>query len=186
VNDYPPLSALGNRIIILGPSNSGKSTLAQALAHRLDVPPVHLDQFRHLPNTDWQARPDPEFHALHAEAIKADGWVMDGNYTKLLPARLARATGAIVLNSNRWPRLLRYFRRTLFEQQRAGHLDGGKERVKWLMIHWIMVVSVKSGERSRSLISQSGLPHAFCTSISELKALYRHWDLTPGPQGPND
>ena len=34
------LSALGNRICILGPSNSGKSTLADAIARNPQVPAV--------------------------------------------------------------------------------------------------------------------------------------------------
>ena len=35
--DLPPLSALGERIMICGPSNSGKSTLAVALARKIDA-----------------------------------------------------------------------------------------------------------------------------------------------------
>lgn len=38
------LSSLGPRICILGPSNSGKSTLATAIARKCDLRPVHLDQ----------------------------------------------------------------------------------------------------------------------------------------------
>jgi len=38
-----PLASLGARIVILGPSNAGKSTLAVALSHKLGVPAVHLD-----------------------------------------------------------------------------------------------------------------------------------------------
>jgi adenylate kinase family enzyme len=33
-----PLESLGNRIVIFGPSNSGKSTLASALSQRLGIP----------------------------------------------------------------------------------------------------------------------------------------------------
>lgn len=82
----PPLEAMGCRIVILGPTNAGKSTLGAALARRLDVPAIHLDQFRHLPGTDWQVRPDMEFHALHDEAIQQPGWIMDGNYSVLIPS----------------------------------------------------------------------------------------------------
>ena len=48
-----PLNALGQRIMVMGPSNAGKSTLATAIGRRLELPIVHLDQLNHLPNTDW-------------------------------------------------------------------------------------------------------------------------------------
>ena len=57
----PPLAALGERIPILGPSNSGKSTLAQVIARTIASEAVHLDQLRHLPGTNWVERPDEEF-----------------------------------------------------------------------------------------------------------------------------
>ncbi|MET3722789.1 hypothetical protein [Sphingomonas trueperi] len=52
------LDDLGPRLCILGPSNSGKSTLAFAIAAARGLPPIHLDQLHHLPHTDWlPARP---------------------------------------------------------------------------------------------------------------------------------
>lgn len=45
------LSDLGDRICILGPSNSGKSTLADAIARKRGLTPIHLDLLFHLPNT---------------------------------------------------------------------------------------------------------------------------------------
>jgi adenylate kinase family enzyme len=50
------LSDLGDRIVILGPSNSGKSTLADAIARKRGLQAVHLDLLFHLPNTDWEQR----------------------------------------------------------------------------------------------------------------------------------
>ena len=51
------LDTLGPRICILGPSNSGKSTLADAIAAKQGLEPIHLDRLYHLPHTDWQPRP---------------------------------------------------------------------------------------------------------------------------------
>ncbi|WP_198137576.1 hypothetical protein [Terriglobus sp. TAA 43] len=93
-----PLSELGERICILGPSNSGKSTLADAIARKVDLQAVHLDQLHHLPHTNWVPRPASEFLALHDEAIAGERWVIDGNYSIHFPQRFLRATGIIVLD----------------------------------------------------------------------------------------
>ena len=174
--DFPPLAAMGRRVIILGPTNAGKSTLAEALARRLGVPAIHLDRFRHLPGTDWQVRPDAEFHALHDEAIQGDGWVMDGNYSVLLAKRFARATGVIVLDDHVAWRTLRYFRRTLFQQRRAGGLPGNRDSIKWTMIHWLWKTRQGAG-RYRQFAAESGRPVVQCHSLADVKALCRAWGL---------
>ncbi len=177
----PPLAALGRRIVIFGPSNSGKSTLAEALSSKLDIPAVHLDQLHHLPHTDWVPRPKDEFHALQRQAISEPTWIMDGNYSAMTEERLARATGAIVLDENHWIRLGRYFRRTLFERYRPGSLQGQRDSIKWSMIHWVAVASRHNGERYRTLVSETKLPRVFCRSMPEVNALYRTWGLTRQP-----
>ena len=56
-----PIKSVGNRIMILGPSNAGKSTLALAISMKLDIPVMHIDQLQHLPNTDWKIRDEEDF-----------------------------------------------------------------------------------------------------------------------------
>ena len=102
------LDTLGPRICILGPSNSGKSTLADAIAAKQGLEPIHLDRLYHLPHTDWQPRPAGEFLTLHDAAIAGERWVMDGNYSSCLPQRLARATGLILLDLSTPLSLWRY------------------------------------------------------------------------------
>ncbi len=70
--EIPALASLGPRLMICGPSSNGKSTLAVAIERRMGWPAVHLDLFRHQPNTDWVQRPDAEFAALHDSAIAGD------------------------------------------------------------------------------------------------------------------
>ena len=59
------LDELRPRICIMGPSNSGKSTLATVIGHARDLTPVHLDQLYHQPHSDWQPRLEEEFIGLH-------------------------------------------------------------------------------------------------------------------------
>ena len=82
------LAELGARICIMGPSNSGKSTMAVAIARARGMGAVHLDQLYHRPGTDWVARPAGEFAALH-EAAVAGGVLGDGG--ELLAAAAAAA-----------------------------------------------------------------------------------------------
>jgi adenylate kinase family enzyme len=173
----PPLETFGRRIMICGPSNSGKSTLAVAIGARLGAEPVHLDQMRHLPGTDWRRRGDEEFAALHDAAILGDAWVMDGNYSALMPRRLARATGIILLTDNRVANFARYLRRTLFEHERAGMLEGGRDSIKWDMVMWILVRSPRSVRRYREMLPRAGLPFAEVRGMGGLGRLYRDWGL---------
>jgi energy-coupling factor transporter ATP-binding protein EcfA2 len=85
------LDELGSRICIMGPSNSGKSTLAEAIARAQGLETIHLDQLHHLPHTDWVPRTANEFAALHDAAILGARWVIEGNYSRLLPQRLGLA-----------------------------------------------------------------------------------------------
>ena len=175
---FPPLASLGERIMICGPSNAGKSTLAVALARKLGCEAFHVDLFRHLPDTDWLQRTDEEFAALHDEAIRNDRWVMDGNYSQLMPQRMARATGIIMLGDSRWGNFARYLRRTLFEKrQRPGSLAGDKDSIKWEMVRWILIVQPTLRERNLGRVRAAGRPLVEIASMRELRRLYEAWEL---------
>lgn len=171
------LHDLGDRICILGPSNSGKSTLAEAIARKRGLPVVHLDQLFHLPNTNWVPRVEDDFLALHDAAILGDRWVMDGNYSKAMPQRLARATGVILLEVATAVSLARYVRRSLVERNRRGGLEGGKDSVKWDMIHHIVVTTPKNRERYAALFDKIDVPKIRLASTVAIRDLYRDWAL---------
>jgi adenylate kinase family enzyme len=171
------LSDLGERICVLGPSNSGKSTLAEAIARKRGFKAVHLDQLYHLPHTDWVVRPADEFVALHDAAIAGDKWVMDGNYTKCMPQRFLRATGLILLDISTPASLFRYYRRTLFDRERFGALEGGRDSVKWEMIYHIAVVSPKNRKRYANLFYDIKLPKVRLASVRAIKQCYQGWGL---------
>ena len=174
----PGIETFGSRICIIGPSNSGKSTLALALAAKLGVLAIHLDQLHHAPNTDWVPRPPAVFEALHRAAIEGGGWVIDGNYSRLWPQRLERATGIIWLHTDRWPAIGRYVYRTLFQKStRPGALAGGKDSIKWTMIHHILVVNPRMRQRYEKLLADVDLPVLCLSSMKELNQLYNEWEL---------
>jgi adenylate kinase family enzyme len=53
--------------------------MAAALARRLGVPHVELDELHFGPR--WQEVPHELFRARAAERLAGDGWVVDGNYS---------------------------------------------------------------------------------------------------------
>lgn len=167
------LDEFGPRIAIMGPSGSGKSTLAVAIGRALALPPIHLDQLHHQPGTDWQPRPADEFTALHAAAILGPRWVIEGNYSRLLPQRLARATGLILLDVSTPMSLWRYLRRCWFDRTRHGGLEGASDRVNGAMIRHILGAGRANRRRYRQVFEALDLPKLRLGSARAIAAFYR-------------
>ncbi len=102
---------------------------------------------------------------------------MDGNYSKYMPQRFARATGVILLNVNTATSLFRYLRRTLFERERRGALEGALDSVKWEMIRHIAFVTPANRERYKEMLAQTALPSISLSSVRDIKCAYRQWGL---------
>jgi adenylate kinase family enzyme len=171
------LSEFGERICIMGPSNSGKSTLADAIARKNRTQAIHLDVLHHLPGTDWKSRPFADFQRLHDAAIEAPRWVIDGNYSQLLPQRLERATGFILLDIPTPLSLFRYIRRCLFRGGRLGSLEGGKDSVKWNMLRHIAFTTPRNRKRYAELQRTVELPKIYLVSAGQIKGCYSEWGL---------
>ena len=84
------------RLVILGTTGSGKTTLSRRLAEKLQIPSIELDAFRHGPN--WSETPDDEFRAKVNDSLKADEWIVDGNYSVARDIVWPRATTLIWLD----------------------------------------------------------------------------------------
>jgi len=84
------------RIMVVGTSCAGKTTLAQRIARTLDMPHVELDALYWGPN--WSECPTDEFRERVRREVKGDRWVVDGNYAKARDIVLSRATDAVWLN----------------------------------------------------------------------------------------
>ena len=84
------------RIVIVGTTGSGKTTLAKHLAGEFKVPHVEFDAFRH--GSNWTETPDEEFKELLSEALRGDSWIADGNYTVARQVVWPRATMLVWLD----------------------------------------------------------------------------------------
>ncbi len=67
-----------NRVIVVGTTGSGKTTLAGALARKMACPFIELDAL--FWNPGWVKTPPDEFRRRVAEAIAQERWAAGGNY----------------------------------------------------------------------------------------------------------
>ncbi|MBX3446302.1 MAG: topology modulation protein [Parvibaculaceae bacterium] len=99
------------RILIIGCSGGGKSTLARKLGERLSLPVTHLDKLWWQPG--WVELGHEAFLPIIENLVAGDGWVIDGNYSDTFPMRLARADTVIWIERSRLQNLIRAFGRFL-------------------------------------------------------------------------
>ncbi|KAF0107295.1 MAG: adenylate kinase-like kinase [Anaerolineaceae bacterium] len=88
------------RIVVVGATGSGKTTLAGRLAARLGVPHVELDALHWEPN--WTHATDEEFRARADAAASAPAWVVDGNYSVCRDIVWSRAEAVVWLDYPFW------------------------------------------------------------------------------------
>ena len=93
------------RIAIIGSGGAGKSTLARALHQKLGLPLVHLDAVFWKPG--WVETEQTVWLEWQQNAVKAESWIMDGNYGGSMDVRLTTADTIIFLDL---PPLLCVFR----------------------------------------------------------------------------
>ena len=97
-HERDPMNTLAGceRVLILGRTGSGKTTLARELAVALDVPHVELDSLYFGP--DFSTAPLSVLRERTSEAIAADRWVTDGNKSAVRDLVWPRADTVIWLD----------------------------------------------------------------------------------------
>jgi adenylate kinase family enzyme len=95
------------RIVVIGTSGAGKTTLARTIAQRLGLTHIELDAL------NWQAgwrdllQSDPaEFTRRVTAAMQVDGWVVDGNYAMVRDLVWGSASHLVWLDYA-WPVIMR-------------------------------------------------------------------------------
>ena len=138
----------GRRIVVYGPSGTGKTVVARRIARRLGLPHIELDAIFWTPN--WVGRPPEEFRAHVSAALAGHpgGWVLDGDYSRVPDLVLPLADTVVWLRlplrvAVRWlwkRTITRAWRRELLwgtnRESFRIHLLSRSSRLLYQVTHW--------------------------------------------------
>jgi adenylate kinase family enzyme len=127
------------RIVILGNSGSGKSSLAREIGQRLDLPVVHLDPLFWEPG--WVEPVNEMFRERVRQAVAGDTWICEGNYSRrTFDLRLPRADLVIWLDTPRLTCMKRVILRSALNRPRADLPVGCTERLDRAFLQFLKYV----------------------------------------------
>lgn len=123
------------RISVVGTAGVGKTTFARALADRLNVSHIELDELHWGPG--WQPAAAEEFRALVRERIRERAWIADGNYQSILGRLVWEHADAVVwLDPPRWVTIWRLVRRTAVRVIARKRLWNGNREGATALMFW--------------------------------------------------
>jgi adenylate kinase family enzyme len=125
-----------SKVMIFGRPGSGKSTFALHLSKATDLPLYHLDKYFYEAN--WVERNYHEFLSDQKSLVNQERWIIDGNNTKSLEMRYAKADLVLYFN---YPRVACYWRifKRLFSKNKAidDRAKGCQETVRWSLLKYM-------------------------------------------------
>ncbi len=107
------------RVVVIGSTSSGKSTLAKRMAEQFTLNFIELDALHWEPN--WHEAPDEVFRTRVDEATRAEHWVVAGNYPRAREIVWPHAEAVIWLDYSFprvfWQLTVRTFRRGVLQEE---------------------------------------------------------------------
>jgi adenylate kinase family enzyme len=143
------------RVVIIGCGGAGKSTLAQELGKRTGLPVIHLDSIFWLPG--WVEMNRDEFDRKIRAELEKEQWIIDGNYNRTMPERVARCDTIIYLDFPRIVCLYGIFKRLLTNigKTRPDMGEGCPERIDWEFLKWVWNYNKDKRERNYRLLNEA-------------------------------
>jgi len=145
------------RILIVGNSGGGKSTLARRLGEKLSLPVVHLDVIFWKPG--WVEVGDDIFRAEVARALQAPAWICDGNFSGTWNIRMPLADTIVWIQQPRIVCLLRAVWRVASYRGRRTRPDmapGCDEKFDPKFYRYIWTYDAKVAPRLEAALAQFG------------------------------
>lgn len=123
------------RICIIGGSGTGKTTLANNLGRKLNLPVYYIDGIHYLKN--WEERDKNERDKIILEKTNEDKWVIDGTYTSTLKERLEKSDYVIYLDYSTFAQISGILGRFIKNHgKEKSELLECKERMNWKFFWW--------------------------------------------------
>lgn len=150
----------GRRIVVIGTSGSGKTTMARRLGERLGVPHIELDELHLGPN--WVEVPDEVFREQTLRALDGrEGWTVDGNYSQVRDIVWPQADTVVWLDYSLPLMLWRLTRRTFgraIVKEEIWH--GNKENLYTHLftkdsLYWWVLTTYKTRRKEYPVLLQS-------------------------------
>ena len=143
------------RIIIIGCGGAGKSTLARQLGEKLDIPVVHLDALFWKPG--WVEETAEEFDRKLAKELEKPKWIMDGNFNRTIPQRVAKCDTIIYLDFSRFACIRGVIKRVLttYGTVRPDMGEGCPERIDFAFLKWVWNYNRDKREHNYRLLNEA-------------------------------
>lgn len=143
------------RILIIGCSGAGKTTLALQLSEKLGLPLVHLDALYWRDN--WQGISNEEFDRLLIEELIKQKWIIDGNYGRTIPLRLEYCDTVIYLDYSRLTCIFGVFKRVArwYGKTRPDMGENCPEHVDFEFLKFIWTFNKKYRERYLKMLDEA-------------------------------
>ena len=143
------------RILVIGCGGAGKSTLARQLGEKLNLPVVHLDRLYWKPG--WVQESREEFDRKLAQELGKATWILDGNFNRTMPQRMAKCDTVIYLDFPRMTCLLGVMKRilTTYGKVRPDMGDGCPERFDLEFLQWVWNYNKNNREKIYQLLDEA-------------------------------
>lgn len=151
------------KVVIMGSTGVGKTTLAKHMSSLFNVPFIELDNLFWLEN--WQGRTKEEFQAIVGAYASTDSWIMDGNYESVRHIIWRQADTLIWLDFSFATIFYRLIKRILSraiskEIVCGNNIDNGWVHLKlWSkdsLINWLFQTYWKRKREMPKMIAQDG------------------------------
>lgn len=98
-----------NKILVIGCPGSGKTTFSKKLSEKLQIPLFIIDSLYYGDN--WEKVSQEELKEKLTVIMEEGRWVLDGNYTRLIPYRMQYSDTVIFFDFPKLVVLLRICKR---------------------------------------------------------------------------